>query len=374
MRRLWYVMWKELLELRQDPRLFSIIFLAPVIQLTLLGYAATTDVKDVPLLIVDQDRSPASRQLISRFEASPYFSIAGTVGNVNDVEPWLERGKAWLALTIPADYHEAIDGGRPATLQLIADGTDSSSTGIAMGYAASLVNAYNQELARQRLLAAGQDAPPTAIDARIRVWFNPELESRYFMIPGIVALLLLVITTNLSSMAVVREKELGTLEQLNVTPITRWQLIVGKLLPYGLIAMVDVLLVVTVAVGWFQIPLRGSLLLLLAMSAIYVFSTLALGLFISTISDTQQQAMMTSTFFFLVPMIYLSGFIFPIENMPRVIQWVTTLIPLRYFLVIVRGIFLKGVTFRVLWPQFLALALWGITVLSLAAFRSHKRA
>ena len=164
MSRLWYVMWKELLELRQDPRLFSIIFLAPVIQLTLLGYAATTDVKDVPLVVVDQDRSPASRQLISRFEASPYFSIAGTVGNVNDVEPWLERGKAWLALTIPADYHEAIDGGRPATLQIIADGTDSSSTGIAMGYAASLVNAYNQELSRQRLLAAGQDAPPTAIE------------------------------------------------------------------------------------------------------------------------------------------------------------------------------------------------------------------
>ena len=355
MRRLWYVMWKELLELRQDPRLFSIIFLAPVIQLTLLGYAATTDVKDVPLLIVDQDRSPASRQLISRFEASPYFSIAGTVGNVNDVEPWLERGKAWLALTIPADYHEAIDGGRPATLQIIADGTDSSSTGIAMGYAASLVNTYNQELARQRLLAAGQDAPPTAIDARIRVWFNPELESRYFMIPGIVALLLLVITTNLSSMAVVREKELGTLEQLNVTPITRWQLIVGKLLPYAVIGIIDVVLVIAVALLWFRIPLLGSPVLLFVTSGIYLLTTLGLGLFISTISDTQQQAMMTGTFFFLTPMLYLSGFIFPIENMPAVIQPFTYLIPLRYFIVIVRGIFLKGIGWSVLWPQIAAL-------------------
>jgi len=372
MRRLWYVMWKELLELRQDPRLFSIIFLAPVIQLTLLGYAATTDVKDVPLVVVDQDRSPASRQLISRFDASPYFSIAGTVGNVNDVEPWLERGKAWLALTIPADFHEAVDGGRAATLQIIADGTDSSSTGIAMGYAASLVNAYNQELARQRLLAAGQDVPPTAIDARIRVWFNPELESRYFMIPGIVALLLLVITTNLSSMAVVREKELGTLEQLNVTPITRWQLIVGKLLPYAVIGVIDVVLVIAVALLWFRIPLLGSPVLLFATSGIYLLTTLGLGLFISTISDTQQQAMMTGTFFFLTPMLYLSGFIFPIENMPAVIQPFTYLIPLRYFIVIVRGIFLKGIGWSVLWPQIAALLTWGLVIVGLAVARSRK--
>ena len=372
MRRLWYVMWKELLELRQDPRLFSIIFIAPVIQLTLLGYAASTDVKDVPLLVVDQDRTPSSRQLISRFDASPYFSIAGTVSSVNDVDPWLERGRAWLALTIPDDYHEAIAGGRPATLQIIADGTDSSSTGIAMGYAASLVNAYNQELARQRLLAAGQNAPPTAIDARIRVWFNPELESRYFMIPGIVALLLLVITTNLSSMAVVREKELGTLEQLNVTPITRWQLIVGKLLPYAVIGIIDVVLVITVALLWFRIPLLGSPVLLFVTSCIYLLTTLGLGLFISTISDTQQQAMMTGTFFFLTPMLYLSGFIFPIENMPAVIQPVTYLIPLRYFIVIVRGIFLKGIGWAVLWPQIAALLSWGLVIVGLAVARSRK--
>jgi drug efflux transport system permease protein len=194
------------------------------------------------------------------------------------------------------------------------------------------------------------------------------------MIPGVLALVLLVVTANLASMAVVREKELGTLEQLNVTPLRRWELIVGKLLPYGLIAMVDVLLVVAVAVGWFQIPLLGSFALLVAMSAIYVFSTLALGLFISTISDTQQQAMMTSTFFFLTPMLYLSGFIFPIENMPQVIQPVTYLIPLRYFLVIVRGIFLKGIGLELLWPQALAMLAWGTVVLGLAVLRSRKRA
>jgi ABC-2 type transport system permease protein len=192
------------------------------------------------------------------------------------------------------------------------------------------------------------------------------------MIPGIVALLLLVITTNLSAMAIVREKELGTLEQLNVTPLARWELIVGKLLPYAVIGMIDVVLVLIVAIAWFEVPMRGSIPLLFAMSGVYLLSTLGLGLFVSTISATQQQAMMTATFFFLMPMIYLSGFIFPIENMPAVIQAVTYVIPLRYYLVIVRGIFLKGIGIEVLWPQVAALTAWGIVVISLAVMRSRK--
>jgi ABC-2 type transport system permease protein len=210
-------------------------------------------------------------------------------------------------------------------------------------------------------------------DGRVRVWFNPQLESKDFMIPGVIALLLLVITANLSSMAIVRERELGTLEQLSVTPLGRWELIIGKLLPYGVIGLIDVLLVMSVAVFWFEVPLKGSVALLLLGCIVYLLCTLGLGLLSSSLSSTQQQAMMTSTFFFMVPMIYLSGFIFPIENMPQVIQWVTVLIPLRYFLVIVRGIFLKGIGFDVLWPQFAALALWGVTVLSLAAVRIRKR-
>jgi ABC-2 type transport system permease protein len=194
------------------------------------------------------------------------------------------------------------------------------------------------------------------------------------MIPGVLALVLLVVTANLASMAIVREKELGTLEQLNVTPLRRWELIVGKLLPYGLIALVDVVLVVAVAVLWFEVPLRGSFVLLFAMCVLYVLCTLALGLFISTISNTQQQAMMTATFFFLTPMIYLSGFIFPIENMPAAIQPLTRLIPLTYFLVIVRGIFLKGIGLDLLWPQAVALGAGGVVVLALAVARSRKRA
>ena len=215
---------------------------------------------------------------------------------------------------------------------------------------------------------------PGAIDGRVRVWFNPELESRDFMVPGVLALLLLVITANLSSMAIVRERELGTLEQLNVTPLGRWELILGKLLPYALIGFIDVLLVMARGGALVRgAAARQRRAAARAAACVYLLCTLGLGLFVSTISSTQQQAMMTSTFFFLVPMIYLSGFIFPIENMPRVIQWVTTLIPLRYFLVIVRGIFLKGVGFDVLWPQFAALAAWGIAVLVARGVRSSKR-
>jgi ABC-2 type transport system permease protein len=372
MRRLWYLMWKELLELRQDPRLFGVIFIAPIVQLTFLGYAATTDVKNVPIVVVDQDHTPQSRELISRFDASPYFTIVGNIDSVAELEGWFEGNRAWMGLVIPGDYHERVGSNRQATVQVIADGTDSNSTNVAMGYAVNLVNGYNEQLTRERLTAAGQDVPPRAIDARIRVWFNPQLESRDFMIPGIVALLLLVITTNLSSMAVVREKELGTLEQLNVTPVTRWQLILGKLLPYGVIGILDVILVTTVAVTWFGIPLLGSPLLLFATSCIYLLTTLGLGLFISTISNTQQQAMMTATFFFLTPMLYLSGFIFPIENMPAVIQPITYLIPLTYFITIVRGIFLKGVGVAVLWPQILALLAWGLIIVGLAVARSRK--
>jgi ABC-2 type transport system permease protein len=363
-------MWKEFLELRQTPRLLGLIIVAPVLQLTMLGYAATTDVRDVPIVVTDADRSTASRQLVERFVASRHFSVVADVPDVVGVERYLASGRAWLAVVVPAGFHRAIERGAPEALlqvQILADGTDANSSGVALAYASTIVREFNAALAADR----GADGP--GIDGRIRVWFNPELESRDFMVPGVLALLLLVITANLSSMAIVRERELGTLEQLNVTPLGRWELIIGKLLPYALIGLIDVLLVVNVAIHWFEVPFRGSATVLLAGSLAYLLCTLGLGLFVSTISATQQQAMMTSTFFFLVPMIYLSGFIFPIENMPTAIQWVTTLIPLRYFLVIVRGVFLKGVGWDVLWPQMAMLAGWGASVLTLAALRSRKR-
>ena len=371
MQRLRCLVRKEFQELRMNPRLFGLVIIAPIIQLTMLGYAATTDVRDVPLAIADGDRSQASRELIARFEASPNFTLVDTVTTVAEIDDMLERGTASLALSIPAGYGEYIRGGQPVRVQIIADGTDSNSTNVALGYAASLIGGYAQDLVEASGRQQGASGSP--IDARIRVWFNPELESRHFMIPGVLALILLIITANLAAMAIVREKELGTLEQLNVTPLRRWELIVGKLLPYGLIALIDVLLVVAVAVLWFEVPLRGSFFLLFALSLLYALCTLSLGLFISTVSETQQQAMMTATFFFLTPMIYLSGFIFPIENMPAVIQPLTYLIPLRYFLIIVRGIFLKGIGLDLLWPQAAALTAWGSVVLTLAVLRSRKR-
>jgi drug efflux transport system permease protein len=382
MQRLSRLVWKEFLELRQNPRLFGIVIVAPIVQLTMLGYAATTDVKEVPIVVADGDRSPESRSLIARFDVSRNFAVIDTVTTVTEVDSYLQRGRAWIALAIPRGYGARIHAGTPVALQVVADGSDSNSTTVALGYATSLVGGYAEELmessgseSRSSNLEPGaSDLEPrtSTIDARIRIWFNPQLESRFFMIPGVLALLLLLVTANLAAMAIVREKELGTLEQLNVTPLRRWELIVGKLLPYGVIALVDVLLVTAVAVFWFEVPLRGSLTLLLATSLVYVLCTLALGLFISTISDTQQQAMMTATFFFLTPMIYLSGFIFPIENMPRIIQYATYLIPLRYFLVIVRGIFLKGIGLHLLWPQIAALASWGVVVLALAVLRTRK--
>jgi ABC-2 type transport system permease protein len=369
MSRLLHVIRKEFLELRQDPRLFSIVIMAPIIQLTMLGYAATTDVRNVPLVITDQDGSSESRDLVSRFEASQSFMVIDRLSSVSEIDAYLDTGRAWMALTIPTEYGKRVRAGTPTTVQVVADGTDANSTNVALGYAGALIADYARELAAASGLAPG----PPLISAEVRVWFNPQLESKDFMIPGILALLLLVVTTNLSSMSIVREKELGTLEQLNVTPIARWELIVGKLLPYAFIGIIDVLLVTFVALWWFEVPLRGSFLLLFTMSVVYLLTTLGLGLFVSTISATQQQAMMTASFFFLIPMVFLSGFVFPIENMPTVIQPFTYLIPLRYYLVILRGIFLKGVGLEILWPDALALLAWGVGILVLATLRSSKR-
>jgi ABC-2 type transport system permease protein len=374
MRRILYMMWKEVIELRQDPRLFSVIFIAPIVQLTVLGYAATTDVRNVPIVIVDADRSQQSAALVSRFTSIPTFTVLDVVSRLDDVNRYLERGQAMMALAIPPRYGEMLLAGRPASLQIVADGSDASSTNIALGYAANLIAGYAQDLVDQRMdEVPGGPFRAGGIEPQVRVWFNPTMESRNFMLPGIFALLLMIVTANLSSMAIVREREMGTLEQLNVTPLGRMQLIFGKLLPYGAIGLIDATIVLVVIVFWFQVPLRGSVWLLFAMSFVYLLTTLGLGLFVSTISHTQQQAMMTMTFFFMTPMMYLSGFIFPIENMPAAIQPITYLIPLRYFVVILRGIFLKGVGLETLWPQALALLAWGIVILTLAVLRSSKR-
>lgn len=377
MRRVRFLVWKELIELRRDPRLLAVVIVTPMVQLILLGYAATTDVRNVPLVIADADRSRASRELVQRFDASKSFTLVSVVTDAGEAGDYLENGRARMALAIPPGFGERLAGGRVETIQLLADGSDANSAGVALGYANSLLAAYARELAQSRLsdvLAQSGGTLPGTIEGRVRVWFNPRLESRDFMIPGIIALLLLVVTTILSSMAIVRERELGTLEQLNVTPLSRLELIVGKLVPYGMIGLIDVGLVLMVSTYWFHVPLRGSAFLLFGMTMVYLTTTLGLGLFVSTVSATQQQAMMTTTFMLLMPMIYLSGFVFPIENMPEWIQPITYAIPLRYCLVILRSLFLKGVGLETFWPQALALLAWGLGILALALARSSKRA
>jgi ABC-2 type transport system permease protein len=370
-RRVLVLLRKEFLELRQMSHLLRLIIIAPIIQLMLLGYAATTDVKDVPIVVVDADRTARSRELIERFAGSTHFRIVADEVDVHRVDEHLAHGDAWLALVIPAGLEAALAGNGPpmrTDVQLLADGSDANSSGIALAYASGLIRDFNSTLLAERGVRAA------AVNISLRVWYNPELVSRDFMVPGVLAMLLLVVTANLSSMAIVRERELGTLEQLSVTPLSRWELVLGKLLPYGIIGLLDAVLVVMVAIFWFRVPFDGSVLMLFGSTLAYLMCTLGLGLFVSTISSTQQQAMLTATFFFLMPMIYLSGFTFPIENMPQAVQWLTYLIPLRYFLTIVRGVFLKGIGLPVLWPQVVGLLVWGTAILTLAVFRSSKRA
>lgn len=353
--------------------MFGLSFMAPVIQLMLLGYAATTDIKDIPVLVYDQDRTSRSREFINQFVNSGYFVVEEEAHSLNEIDRSIEDGHVWMALVIPTDFSNDLLALRQTKVQLLADGSDANSANISIGYALQIINTYSRSIVAEILKRSPQLQQPARVTPEIRVWYNPELKSRNFMVPGVLAMVLMIITTTLTSLAIVKEKEIGTLEQLMVTPIKPYQLIVGKLLPFVIIGGLDVVLVILVARFWFDVPLRGSVTLLLALSGLFVLTTLGLGLFVSTISKTQQQAMMTAQFFFFMPFLYLSGFAFPIENMPRVIQYLTYLIPLRYFIVIIRGVFLKGVGIAELWPQAIPLWIFGLAILTLSVLRFRKR-
>jgi ABC-2 type transport system permease protein len=369
---LWRVIVKEFLQLRQDRRMIPIIFVAPVIQMLVLGFAVNTDVAHVPMVLVDQDRSPASRALATRFVSSGYFDLVGTEDGVTAIESWLVTGRAQIALVVGPGYGAALAGGsgsRPR-VQVIADGSDASPATVALGYASSIVSVES----REALAGLGVGLPKVGTAVLVpRVWYNPDLRSRWFYVPAVLAMILMVITMLLSAMGVVREKEIGTMEQLIVTPIRAWQLLVGKLFPFAVIGLVQIGLVTAVTVWGFGVPLRGSFLVLVFLSQLFVLNTLGLGLLVSTLVRTQQQAMMVAAFMVMVPMIYLSGLIFPIENMPRAIQYVTYLIPVRYFSNVIRGIFLKGSGLDVLWPEAAILTGMGLSILGLAALRFRKR-
>jgi ABC-2 type transport system permease protein len=368
------VIVKEFLQLRQDRRMIPIVFFAPVIQLVVFGFAVNTDVQDVPMVLVDQDRSPASRELLDDFVRSGYFELRGTEQDLRDVDRWLLTGDAQMALILRAGYGEALASGRPAPVQVIADGSDATSANVALGYAGRIVAARGAALMEERLHAAGAQRPPAArVELVPRVWYNPELQSRRFYVPAVLAMILMVMTMLLSAMGVVREKEIGTMEQIIVTPIRPWQLLVGKLFPFAVIGFVQVFVVTAVTVWGFGVPLRGSFWLLVALTQLFILNTLGLGLLVSTLVRTQQQAMMAAAFFVMVPMIYLSGLMFPIENMPPAVQYVTYLIPVRYYASVIRGIFLRGSGLDVLWPEALAMLVMGLAILALASLRFRKR-
>ena len=373
MRIIYHLIVKELKQLMRDKRMRFLALAAPMIQLAVLGYAATTDVKSVPMVVCDGDRSSASRDFVSRFTNSGYFAVEDTVDSPNEIDRHIERGNAWLALVIPPSFSADVLARRTVKVQLIADGSDANSSNIAIGYATQIVNNYSQEILLEMLEKTPMASKPARVIPRVRVWYNESLTSRNFMVPGVVVLVLMIVTLTLTSMAVVREKEIGTMEQLLVTPIKPYQLILGKLIPYTLVGMVDVTFVLVISAYWFNVPIRGSVFLIYGMSCLFILNTLGIGLFISTIAQTQQQAMMIAQFGFFIPFMYFSGFIFPIENMPHAFQYVTYLIPLRYFLEIIRNIFLKGAGMDTLWPDALGLVVLGVTVLSVAILRFNKK-
>jgi drug efflux transport system permease protein len=378
---LWRIIVKEFLQLRQDRRMIPIIFVAPVVQLVIFGFAVNTDVNRVPTVLVDQDRTAASRALVDRFTSSGYFELVGVEQATKDIDLWLESGHAQMALVIGSGYGEALAGGGSPRVQIIADGSDSSPATVALGYGSGIVSAASREALTERvreyLAKAAEEGravvPPGQTDLVSRVWYNPDLKSRWFYVPAVLAMILIIMTTLLSAMGVVREKEIGTMEQIMVTPIRSWQLIVGKLFPFAAIGFIQIFLVTGVAVWGFGVPLRGSFPLLVGLSMLFILNTLGLGLLVSTLTRTQQQAMMMAAFTVMMPMIYLSGLIFPIENMPPAVQVFTYAIPVRYYANIIRGVFLRGSGLAVLWPEALTLALMGTGLLAIASLRFRKK-
>ena len=363
---------KEFYQVRQDRRMLLVSIMAPILQVLLLGYAATTDIKYSNLVVCDLDRTSESRELIQNFTNSHYFVLKYSVESPDDVDAYIDDGKASVAMLIPAGFSAKILGKETAPLQMIFDGADANTANILLGYATQIVSSYGQSIMlNSASLLQGMRVP--RILPEPRVWFNPDLKSQNFMVPGVVALVLMIITMTLTSLGIVKEKEIGTLEQLLVTPIKPYQLIIGKLIPFIIIGGVDMSIVLAIARYWFEVPMLGSIPLLFGLSGLFILTTLGLGLFISTIAKSQQQAMLIAQFFFFMPFMFLAGFAFPIENMPVVIQWVSYLIPLRYFLVIVRGIFLKGATLAELWTQALALFIFGVSILSLSVLRFRRR-
>lgn len=371
--RILAILKKEFLQVFRDPKMKMIIFVSPLIQVLIFGYAATMDITHVPIAIYDIDNTKESRALIHDFSYSGYFDIKHYIKEESQVNQLIDEFKVVAVLKFNAGFTRDLVGNNDAEVQLIVDGTDSNAASIVMNYANTIITNYNMRVfnERSRVYLKGQNAFP-AVDLRDRRWFNENLESRNYYLPGVIVLIVTLMSLLLSAMAIVREKEIGTMEQLIVSPIMPVELIVGKIVPFGVIAIVQVTLITLVGALWFHVPLRGSIPLLIVCTILYLLTTLGAGLFLSTICSTQQEAMM-SVFLFNLPASLLSGFAYPIANMPVVIQYLTFLNPQRYYLTIIRYVFLKGVGVEVLWKEMLALLIIGTVVISVSSARFQKR-
>ena len=362
---------KEFLQLFRDPRTLAMAVVIPIVELFLLGYAATSDVRNISMAVWDQSRSPQSRQLLDAFRAANYFTIDYFVGSTDEYQKLIESGDARVALVIPADYDLRVLEGNAKVL-MVLDGSDASIGATALSTARLVGQSYATKILSEQAALSGRAAPAAPVEVRTQVWYNPDLDSAYFMIPGVIGIILSFITTILTATAVVRERERGTIEQLIVTPIRSWELILGKLLPYVILAFVETFEIIIVGRYWFGVPVRGSLMLIIFTSGLFLMSSLGIGLLASTIANTQQEAMMTVMMFNL-PSIFLSGFFFPLEAMPPFLQWVSYAIPLRYYLVVIRALLLKGVGIDAIQSEVIALAIFGVVAMGVASLRFRKR-
>jgi ABC-2 type transport system permease protein len=349
------------------------LIVPPVLQLIVFGYAANLDVKHIRTAIRDLDQSVESRDLIGRFGSSTYFDIVSFPQTPREVKDLINQGAVTVSIEIPTDFSKKLKKGDTATVQMVLDGSESNTALIALGYANQIFSDFSTQVLVRRLNRAGMIGFEEAgVDLQHRTWFNPNFESRLFYIPGVIASIAFLIPIILTAQAIVREREIGTLEQIMVTPIRSWELMLGKTLPFALFGLFDVIMIALIGIFWFEVPLRGNPLVLLLGAVLFLMSSVAIGLFLSTICSTQQQAQI-STFFFTMPAFTLSGFAFPIENMPEWIQYLTYANPLRYFLVIIRGVFLKANGLDILWPQVLALGILGTLMILLSSLRFQKR-
>lgn len=370
--RLVSIVRKEFIQIFRDPRTLAIILLIPIMQLLLLGYAATNDVRNVPLAVFDQSQTPQSRALLDAYMAADYFRVAYVANSQEEIRVLIENGQARAGLIIPPDYATRLSTSQ-AQVAFVLDGSDPTIASTSLSAAQMIAQAYATGILSERVTRAGQAfklQPP--VEARTRVWYNPDLISAYFMIPGVIGMILFAITAILTATAVVRERERGTMEQLIVTPIRPTELIVGKILPYVILASLDTIEVLALGHWMFGVPIRGSLGLLLLASLTFLFSGLGIGLFASTIANTQQEAML-SVWMTLLPAIFLSGFFFPIAAMPPVLQVISYAMPLRYYLVIIRALLIKGVGFSSIQGEVLALVVFAVVIMGAAAMRFRKR-